>query len=311
MSDNINRKDVKLSFGTKEGSIYVGECIYCNSKTNLEDEHSVPYGFWGKWELKDGSCRECACKTSKMELSILRHCLGGLREYFKSTSRRQKKKKVRTGVVTVEDETGNRLEAPIQDIIQWALLPSFDYLPRKIEKISKGKKHQTFSAVAVIFKKSLNPELTGFSMPSSNFNVTTWARFFSKVAYSEYIRTVDKNFRSEDLSNFILTGKGDLTNFVGGRPAGPQVACVFNIQHCAIPHSNGRYSVISYVRLFSFESSPSYLIHLCDLNGSENLPKELFVHTDWKSSGIWPTYPQEKLLGDEFKSVDWSPFKKN
>ena len=51
---------------------YIGECIYCGSTENLTDEHIVPHGLSGKWQLLEGSCQDCAKITSRFEESVLR-----------------------------------------------------------------------------------------------------------------------------------------------------------------------------------------------------------------------------------------------
>jgi len=51
---------------------YIGRCIYCGSTQSLTDEHIVPRGLNGPWELLKGSCRACSEITSAFEKSVLR-----------------------------------------------------------------------------------------------------------------------------------------------------------------------------------------------------------------------------------------------
>lgn len=51
---------------------YIGRCIYCGSTENLTDEHIVPHGLKGPWQLLKGSCKACAKITSRFERSVLR-----------------------------------------------------------------------------------------------------------------------------------------------------------------------------------------------------------------------------------------------
>lgn len=50
----------------------IGECIYCGSTENLSNEHILPRGLKGQWELDRGSCPDCAKITSRFERSVLR-----------------------------------------------------------------------------------------------------------------------------------------------------------------------------------------------------------------------------------------------
>lgn len=297
---------IRLSRGVAEGNVFIGECIYCNSKTDLTNEHPIPFGLWGLDELEKGSCKECAAKTSKIELFVLRNTLGNLREYLRSPSRRQKKKKLRTGKATLTGKSTEHLEAPINDLVQYGAFPLFNYLPRKIKNELKGKKHKGPNVQVHIFKNAASPDYAGLTMPVQRINVTIWAQFLVKIAYGEYIRTVDKNFRSKRLSDFILTGKGDITNFIGGRSIAPRSAYMYSVHPYALPQEKNCFSIVSYIRLLPFNGTPSYLVHLGNLNGDE-LPNNIPVKHDWKISGVFPNYKNEILLDDVIIGKDWLP----
>lgn len=51
---------------------YIGRCIYCGSTEGLTDEHIVPRGLKGPWQLHKGSCRVCNRITSIFERDVLR-----------------------------------------------------------------------------------------------------------------------------------------------------------------------------------------------------------------------------------------------
>jgi len=50
----------------------IGRCVYCGSTDNLTDEHIVPHGLKGPWQLLKGSCKVCNQITSAFERSVLR-----------------------------------------------------------------------------------------------------------------------------------------------------------------------------------------------------------------------------------------------
>lgn len=298
---------ISLTLGVMEHDRYIGECIYCGSKDNLSDEHPIPYGLWGKSVLGDGSCAACARETSKIEAEILRGSLGGVREYFASPSRRSKKKNLRTGVVSLQGDSGESLKAPVSDVVQFAVVPAFKHLPRKLLLEPKGNKHRTFSAVILPFNQSPSPETVNLWAPAVKLNITTWSRFLVKIAYGDYIRTFDEFFRSPHVSSFILTGKGDLTIYIGGRINAPAAAFLYNVTHYALRREKGGYAVVSYIRLFSFLESPSYLVHLGEIPRGEALPTGLPIYERWSASELWPTYDPGSLIDFVPKGATWRP----
>jgi HNH endonuclease len=68
-----------------------GQCIYCGDKSNLSDEHIIPFALGGNFVLKDSSCKKCAEPTSKFELTCLRTMYGPLRLLYELPTRRRKK----------------------------------------------------------------------------------------------------------------------------------------------------------------------------------------------------------------------------
>jgi hypothetical protein len=51
---------------------HIGRCVYCGSTDSLTDEHIVPYGLKGPWQLLKGSCKVCSQITSAFERNVLR-----------------------------------------------------------------------------------------------------------------------------------------------------------------------------------------------------------------------------------------------
>src|SRR5690606_25826363 len=83
-----------------DGTIYVpqaphspmiGECIYCSNKSNLSDEHTIPFSLFGVATLKKASCRDCAVETQRVEQRLLRDTFGQVREYLQFPSRKARK----------------------------------------------------------------------------------------------------------------------------------------------------------------------------------------------------------------------------
>jgi len=70
-----------------------GECIYCGAlakDVELTDEHIIPFSLGGKAVIREGSCRECARETAKLENEIAHKVLWEFRAHVKSPTRRKK-----------------------------------------------------------------------------------------------------------------------------------------------------------------------------------------------------------------------------
>ena len=79
----IDRLEIDLS----------GECIYCGAlakDVELTDEHIIPFSLGGKAVIREGSCKECARETAKLENEIAHKVLWDFRAHVKSPTRRKK-----------------------------------------------------------------------------------------------------------------------------------------------------------------------------------------------------------------------------
>lgn len=293
------RKTLKLNMGVKEGSIKVDSCIYCGTKNTLTKEHTIPKGLWGTNVILDGSCKHCATLTSKVELLALKHSLDRAREYLGATSRHSKKRGTWNGKTNLENERGENFALPIASVAQFALFPSFPYLPRGLSLEQEREKHQRHDLMIIPLNKAQDLAASGAWGPAFKIDPHVWARFIAKVAYSEYIRVFDTNFRSEKISNFILHGDADKSFFVGGRSGGPKVLYMHNVSFSAFAREGGGFAIVSYVRLLTFAGSPSYLVYLDDIPYGESVPDELPRVTNWNiQSNVWPSYPNDVSLSD-------------
>jgi hypothetical protein len=70
-----------------------GECIYCGAlakNVELTDEHIIPFSLGGKAVIREGSCKECARETAKLENEIAHKVLWEFRAHVRSPTRRKK-----------------------------------------------------------------------------------------------------------------------------------------------------------------------------------------------------------------------------
>jgi hypothetical protein len=79
-------------------------CIYCGSRSDLRDEHVIPYGLEGEFVLRKASCKACADKTSRIELEVLRGSLLPARTALRMRTRRKSSRPATLSVIEVDTE---------------------------------------------------------------------------------------------------------------------------------------------------------------------------------------------------------------
>jgi hypothetical protein len=104
----------------------VPQCIYCDSKDNLTDEHVIAFQLGGHIIIDNGSCEECRRKTQKYERICATEMFGAYRLSIGGPMRRRKRNWPYVGPLFVLDEHGkeHRIEIP------WHQRPASLLLPR-------------------------------------------------------------------------------------------------------------------------------------------------------------------------------------
>jgi hypothetical protein len=284
--------EIRLSKCVPDGSVSVEGCIYCGTKRKLTNEHSIPHALWGTWQIKHGSCELCAQKTSGVERFVTQNVLGRVREALKSPTRRKGK---RTGKVSMgRDGEEEAMVVDIWSTPPFLVMPHFDFLPRSLTGDEANETHAKFNIRIAGLSNVQDPNLSGMHGPSIPAESERWARFLTKIAYCEYIRTVDTGFRSNSLSDFILNGSGDPSSFVGSAAQGKCRDCIYIVTFCALSGRAGGYHVVGYLRLFAFVETPSYIVHLTHVGDRSLLPAGLAVKQEWDRESCRPEYPEEE-----------------
>jgi len=118
-----------LTAGTPRPDQIVGTadaCIYCGSRSNLQDEHIIAFGLEGEFILKKASCGDCAIKTSKLELAVLRDTLLPARTALNIRSRRKQKRPVTLPLVQVDKDGPVIRQVSVVEHPTYIALPLFD-----------------------------------------------------------------------------------------------------------------------------------------------------------------------------------------
>lgn len=291
---------ITLGTTVQAGNVDVHQCIYCGTTDELTDEHTIPYALWGGWVLRKGSCRRCAILTSQIERKVASVALARFREGINAPTRHSRKRKLWNGTVQLTGDSGEVVDAPIWATPQFGLFPQFDYLPRGVFQDAKTEKNEKVSIAFVQTSDRQHSSLAGLWSKSIPFNSKDWSRLLVKIAYGEYIRSIDNKYRSEEVSNYILHGTGDSSYFVGGKLDDSKINHLNDVAFCTI-WEGGRCPIIVYIRLFSFMQSPAYMVYLGDLNGLENVPDKLAKRQLTRDT-IWPhilAAKSQNLHGDK------------
>lgn len=282
-----------LSDGVVRGDVDINECVYCGSTESLTKEHSIPLGLGGNNVLIGGSCKTCAAKTSWFEQKIMSNNLDRVREFFGIKSRHARRRGRWDGTVKLTDYHGEEHVFPNSSVPSFAAFAQWGYLPRLLTRQTKGRKHRYHSVRFCPIGHHIAPEALGLWQPQFTVNSLWWAQFIAKIAYCEYIRVIDAKFRSPKLSNFIVAGKGDMSNFVGGREdARPRIGCTTNVMHFALPRLKGGFAILTYVRVFSWMDTPSYLVYLGEVERGCKYPAPLQRLDSHDVKNVWPSYEE-------------------
>jgi hypothetical protein len=118
-----------LKGGGPRPEVVIGEadaCIYCGSRSELSDEHVIPYGLEGEYVLRNASCQDCAKITSKFEDSVLRRTLLPARTALKLRTRHKKRKRPER-LRILEGVGGERIarEIAVEEHPTYIALPTF------------------------------------------------------------------------------------------------------------------------------------------------------------------------------------------
>ena len=102
-------------------------CIYCGSRSDLRDEHVIPFALDGEYVLRKATCGACADKTSSNELKVLRGALWPARTSLQMRTRHKGARPKTLPVIEI-DEAGQRRtrEVRVTEHPTYIMLPTFE-----------------------------------------------------------------------------------------------------------------------------------------------------------------------------------------
>jgi HNH endonuclease len=208
------------------GKLGVGECIYCGSKTNLTDEHIIPYGLGGQDILPKSSCKTCAVETGKLEQRLLRGHWWPYRKKLGLQTRNPKSQN-RLLPVRIKRIDGSILEArmPIESFVAHLIfyLDPPSILSGKIITDDPHAKSASMrmlgpgpTSAIVDGKIFLLSPLDNVEFPVK-YDSADLMRFLAKVAHAHAISRLGlSGFVNLFLPEYILGRVDGLATFVGG-----------------------------------------------------------------------------------------------
>lgn len=165
----------------------LGQCMYCGSRTNLSDEHIIPYALWGNLVLPESSCKSCAALTSKIELKVLRGFMHDARVAGNAPTRRKKKRpETLKYLLITSGETVKEKQIPVKDASGILILPTL--APAGIlSGRPPGIGVTVIGTETITFGESLDQLIDDHSATGikgqSNIDATNFARLLAKIAY--------------------------------------------------------------------------------------------------------------------------------
>lgn len=240
----------------------IGECIYCGSKANLTDEHTIPFALFGVATLKKASCRDCAVKTQKVEQRLLRDTFGQVREYLQFPTRKARKSGRWMGTRPVADKrNGDVTQRPLAEGVIALYLVFPDYFPRALRAEPADDRHRKRSAVFIRLNDAEQLMPDHYEDGWTSFNSADIERCIAKIALCEAIRVVDESIRDPVLSQFILDGEGDSSDFLGAIATHKATNDMHRVDHQKLTkQGSNAVALMTTVELFSFLPSPSYKV---------------------------------------------------
>jgi HNH endonuclease len=267
-------QSLKSYLPSQEKKVYppVGKCIYCGSTDDLTMEHVIPYGFGGRIELPEASCRECAKITSNFEHTCLRTMYGPLRLLYGMPSRR---KKSRPSTLPLKIKRTASEEWSYTDIEQgkYPFLILFPYFtaPLALSKPptseNRGAATDRFwirgASPAYVFNDllaTLVRELGVHSiMPEAKAHVAEFCQMLSKIAYSYAVGELGhESFEPYLLPGILKAELSDCDSYIGSLEKDEPPSA--SLHELALGNSMQRSQIVVRVRLLCKLGTPTYFV---------------------------------------------------
>ncbi len=196
-------------------------CIYCGARSDLRDEHVIPYGLEGTFVLRRASCGSCASKTSKIELAVLRDALLPARTALALRTRHKRSRGPTLSVTEVDAEgRGGTRQLLVAEHPTYIALPIFD-TPARLRDASVPN---------LVVKGGWTKLVGGSTLPEASarfgakrvgveisLDVYAFARMLGKIAHG-FVAASDLGDVATELPAAIFEDAESIGWWVGGAP---------------------------------------------------------------------------------------------
>lgn len=241
---------------------YIGKCVYCGSTNNLTDEHIVPYGLNGIWQLLKGSCETCNSITSAFEGTVLREYFTLVRAALGLPTRRPHNRPKEFSFEVDKEGCKENIVVPVTDC------PSV-FMMLKLEEPEHKVKHgneKSVKTVAVSLHGLKPTELQdkfgieGISI-KAHFSGNCFERMLAKIAYGMTILGYGVDALKECYVLPCIRGlRDDVGHWVGGSARDTSALPTEKkvLHRISLTTNNGE--VRALIRLFAHYRTPEYLV---------------------------------------------------
>ena len=260
---NSGQQDSKMNPESTPLKRHIGKCVYCGSTDNLTDEHIVPYGLQGIWQLLKASCVVCNDITSAFEGTVLREYFKLIRAALNLPTRRPHNRPKEFSFEVDREGRKENIVMPVTDCPTIFMMRNLGE-PEHIRKHGNGKSIKTVG----VSLHGLNPNeledkfrIQGISFKAHFSSGHCFERMLAKIAYGMTILAYGAEALKECYVLPCIRGlKDDAGYWVGssGRHISALPAEKKVLHRIGLNTNNGEIRV--FIRLFAHYKTPEYLV---------------------------------------------------
>lgn len=272
-SNNLPKLEGFLPKQPSEKYTSPDRCIYCGEKSNLSDEHIIPFALGGNLILEKSSCPDCATLTSAFELTCLRTMYGPLRLLYDLPTRRPKKRPKKLPLKVKFNSNETEWQTILIDQKKFPFLVTFPYFEtpgivngNQIHE-SEGPKSKRFWIRGASpyysfheLMENLLVELKAYSIfPESKAEVPAFCKLLAKIAHAFAVAKIGLSGFNPFLKPLII--KDDLSHcmhYIGsiGNDEPPKSM----LHDLNILEFNNINAILVKVRLLCKLGAPTYIV---------------------------------------------------
>jgi len=246
-------------------SRYIGQCIYCKSTNDLSDEHIVPHGLAGPWQLLSASCPKCCKITSAFERAVLRKYFIQVRTKLGLPTYHAKKRPKSFKFTVKINGREEFVDIPVSDITTLFAMPQI----KKPGYITNNRQGKGFSITGMSLhgsRSGLEDFRAKYNLESFNYTVTldnSFLRLLAKIAYGMVVHQYGLDAIQEAfVLPSILGMKDDVGVWVGCKDPdkSPDLLPKERVLHRINVMVNDKNEVATTIRLFADFQTPEYLV---------------------------------------------------